>query len=73
MGIAAGAATSCYAATSPDLADRGGVYLEDCGIAEIVEEDSMDGVRAYALDEDGAARLWTLSEEVVGERFSPGT
>jgi len=69
--VAAGAATSCYAASSPDLADQGGIYLEDCGVAEVRDEDAMNGVRSYALDPDSAARLWALSEELVGERFEP--
>lgn len=29
------------------------------------------GVMRYALDPDRAAALWTLSEEMVGERFDP--
>ena len=31
--IEAGAATSLWAATAPELADRGGLYLEDCHVA----------------------------------------
>lgn len=27
-------------------------------------------VRSYALDKDGADRLWALSEKLVGESFS---
>lgn len=69
--LQAGAATSCYAATSPDLEGRGGIYLEDCGIAETTGKPAMNGVQRYALDPENAARLWTLSEELVGERFDP--
>jgi NAD(P)-dependent dehydrogenase (short-subunit alcohol dehydrogenase family) len=69
--VPSGAATTCYAATSPELEGRGGVYLEDCGVAEVLDENAMHGVRSYALDPDGARRLWTLSEELVGERFDP--
>lgn len=62
-----GAATSCWAATSPDLEGRGGHYLEDVHIAEISDDpDSIGGVRAYAADPDRADALWTLSERLVG-------
>jgi NAD(P)-dependent dehydrogenase (short-subunit alcohol dehydrogenase family) len=62
-----GAATSVYAATSPDLEGQGGVYLEDCHIAEVTEDpDAREGVRAYALDPARADALWALSERLVG-------
>ena len=51
-----GAATQVWAAVSPELADRGGLYLEDCGISE--------PVTTYARDADRAAELWTLSEKL---------
>ena len=58
--IPAGAATAVWAATASALADTGGVYLADCQLAE---------ASAYALDPGGAARLWAISEELVGQRF----
>lgn len=68
-----GAATSCFAATAPELAGRGGLYLEDCHVAEINDApDALDGVKSYALDRDNAARLWELSERLVGARFDLG-
>ncbi len=69
--VEAGAATSVYAATAPELEGQGGVYLEDCHIA--VEEESADaesGVRPYAADSEQAERLWTVSEEMIGQKFS---
>ncbi len=65
---AAGAATEVWAATSPQLAGRGGLYLEDCDVAEVTDENSPQrhGVRAYALDPDAAARLWAVSAERTG-------
>jgi NAD(P)-dependent dehydrogenase (short-subunit alcohol dehydrogenase family) len=69
--VQAGAATTCYAATSPALTSRGGVYLEDCDVAEVTESTGTSGVQDYALDADAAGRLWTLSESLVGERFDP--
>jgi NAD(P)-dependent dehydrogenase (short-subunit alcohol dehydrogenase family) len=65
--IPQGAATTVYAATAPELDGEGGVYLEDCHIAEVVEDpDATAGVRPYALDPDRADALWVLSEELVG-------
>ncbi|QHY94552.1 Fatty acyl-CoA reductase [Streptomyces sp. S4.7] len=62
-----GAATQVWAATSPQLAGAGGVYCEDCDIAEPADEaDSKGGVREYAKDPEQAARLWALSAELTG-------
>jgi NAD(P)-dependent dehydrogenase (short-subunit alcohol dehydrogenase family) len=68
--IPQGAATTCWAATAPELAGKGGVYCEDCHVAPVDDTDSVGGVRSYALDSDAAEKLWALSEELVGERFS---
>lgn len=68
--VPAGAATSVYAATAPELEGRGGLYLEDCHVAEVDDdENAAEGVRSYALDPEAAKRLWTLSEEMVGQSF----
>ncbi len=67
---AQGAATSTWAATSPRLAGMGGVYCEDCDIAEPTDPDSptarLAGVDAHAVDPDAAASLWDLSAELTG-------
>jgi NAD(P)-dependent dehydrogenase (short-subunit alcohol dehydrogenase family) len=60
-----GAATQIWAATSPQLDGLGGVFLEDCDIAEVSTDDSP-GVRPYAINPDSAARLWTISAELTG-------
>lgn len=63
----AGAATQVWAATSPQLAGMGGLYLEDCDIAAPhVEGGPARGVADWAIDPDQAARLWTLSAERTG-------
>lgn len=68
--IPAGAATSVYAATAPKLEGRGGVYLEDCHVAEVNDDETiLGGVRSYALDIEAAKRLWSISEEMVGQSF----
>lgn len=66
--IAQGASTSLWAATSPQLAGKGGVYCADCDISPIVADDSPDvsGVRRWAIDPDQAARLWDLSLRLIG-------
>ena len=60
VGVDVGAATSVWAATAPELDDRGGSYLADCTVAR---------ASAYAVEPDAARRLWALSEELVGEQF----
>jgi len=60
--IPVGAATQVWAATAPELADVGGVYLADCAIT--------DQHAAWALDADDATRLWALSEKLVGQAFA---
>jgi NAD(P)-dependent dehydrogenase (short-subunit alcohol dehydrogenase family) len=60
-----GAATQVWAATSPQLDGLGGVFCEDCEIAEVSTDDSP-GVRPYAIDPASATRLWALSAELTG-------
>ncbi|MFF4486115.1 SDR family NAD(P)-dependent oxidoreductase [Streptomyces sp. NPDC001544] len=62
-----GAATQVWAATSPQLDGIGGVYLEDCDVAEpAVEGSERAGVKEWAIDPEQAARLWELSAELTG-------
>ncbi|MFL0355601.1 SDR family NAD(P)-dependent oxidoreductase [Erythrobacter sp. GH1-10] len=68
--IPQGAATQVWAATADELEGRGGVYCEDCHVAEVDDESTTGGVRTYALDKGNADRLWTISEEMVGETFT---
>lgn len=65
--IAQGAATTVWAATSPLLADKGGVYCADCNISPLVEDvtTSPAGVLAYAVDRKIAQALWDLSEKLT--------
>ncbi len=68
--IPQGAATSVWAGVVASADEVGGLYCEDCHVAELVEGDDIrGGVRAYALDPDHAKALWAKSEELVGERF----
>jgi NAD(P)-dependent dehydrogenase (short-subunit alcohol dehydrogenase family) len=65
-----GAATATWAATSPQLDGLGGVYCEDCDVAEPTDPGSETararGVDAHATDPEQAARLWALSVELTG-------
>lgn len=64
-----GSATSVWAATSPELEGRGGLYLEDCQVAERGAPGARGGVQDYAIDPDGAQQLWAVSEDFVGQKF----
>ncbi len=73
-----GAATQVFAATSPLLADIGGVYLADVDVSPL-EADATPvtidiaagpivttpGVTGYAVDPESAQRLWELSEKLT--------
>jgi NAD(P)-dependent dehydrogenase (short-subunit alcohol dehydrogenase family) len=61
--IPQGAATTLYAAVSPDLDGRGGLYLEDCHVAGVTPGDGSAGYAPWAMDADEAARLWEWSLE----------
>ncbi|SDR04526.1 NAD(P)-dependent dehydrogenase, short-chain alcohol dehydrogenase family [Chryseobacterium soldanellicola] len=69
--IPQGAATTIWCATSPLLNDLGGVYCEDCDVAELASDQNIShGVKAYSVDKDNAKRLWTLSEKMTGVKFN---
>ncbi|ATL83410.1 short-chain dehydrogenase/reductase SDR [Streptomyces malaysiensis subsp. malaysiensis] len=66
-----GAATSVLLAASPLLEGVGGRYFADCAEAEPVSRRPEDltammvGVAPYALDPEGADRLWATSERLL--------
>ncbi|MEU9362799.1 SDR family NAD(P)-dependent oxidoreductase [Streptomyces sp. NPDC048301] len=61
-----GAATQVWAAVSPLLKGMGGVYCEDCDVAEPAVEGVEGGVFAHATDVGEAERLWALSAGLTG-------
>jgi NAD(P)-dependent dehydrogenase (short-subunit alcohol dehydrogenase family) len=68
--IPQGAATSVWSGFVAPAEAVGGLYCEDCHVAELQENpDARGGVRAYALDGEHAKALWAKSEEMVGETF----
>lgn len=66
-----GASTSVFAATSPLLEGIGGRYFNDNTEADVVDERPADpatlgrSVARYALDPEGADRLWSLSNAML--------
>jgi NAD(P)-dependent dehydrogenase (short-subunit alcohol dehydrogenase family) len=68
--IPQGAATSVWAAVVAPADEVGGLYCEDCHVAELNPDPAArGGVQPYALDPEHAKALWARSEELVGERF----
>jgi len=63
-----GCSTTLWAATSEALVDTGGLYCEDCDVADLATEDSPRyfDVAPWACNEDSALRLWELSESMIG-------
>jgi len=62
-----GAATSVFLATSPLVDGIGGHYFADCQEQEVVDRRTpgLGGVARYAVDPEGAQRLWEISEKLV--------
>jgi len=64
-----GCSTTLWAATSPALAGKPGVYCEDCDIAAPTDSASpfarFRGVEAHACDDEAAERLWAESEKML--------
>lgn len=64
-----GASTTVWAATSPQLAGKGGVYCEDCDIARMASPDSQrwQHAREWIADDARAQRLWDMSEKMLAD------
>jgi NAD(P)-dependent dehydrogenase (short-subunit alcohol dehydrogenase family) len=64
-----GCTTTLWAATSPLLQGRGGVYCEDCNIAALSGPEPVRyrNVEPHAVDQDSAERLWSLSESLLAQ------
>ncbi len=65
----AGASTTVWAATSEKLANMGGVYCENCDIAELATDASQrwEHARPWICDDASAERLWEISEKMLSE------
>ncbi|XP_065642470.1 probable oxidoreductase [Hydra vulgaris] len=71
--IEAGASTSVWAAVSPELEGKSGLYLENCSVGK--EETDIKKIHAlfigyapYIMDEEAADKLWNISEELLRKR-----
>ena len=64
-----GCTTTLWAATSPLLAETGGLYCEDCDVANLAGEDSPRyfDVAPWAVNEEHALRLWDITEQMLTE------
>ena len=69
--VEAGAATQVWAATTAALAEHNGAYLANCGLGVLGADPGVNGFRPYLLNDEHAAALWALSEQLVGQRFDP--
>jgi NAD(P)-dependent dehydrogenase (short-subunit alcohol dehydrogenase family) len=74
--IPQGAGTIVFAATDPRLTDRGGAYLEDADVAEVVPDDVegriSHGVRTWAVEPASADALWQLSQRLTTDAHPAG-
>ena len=61
-----GCSTTLWAATSPLLENKPGIYCEDCNIAAPTITDNpmarYMGVDTHACDDESAERLWSITE-----------
>jgi NAD(P)-dependent dehydrogenase (short-subunit alcohol dehydrogenase family) len=64
MSPAKGARTSVYLASSPEVSDISGKYFAKCKVKT---------PKRQALDEAAAARLWAVSDELVGLASAPAS
>ena len=64
---AQGCTTTLWAATSEMLDGKGGLYCEDCDVADLADEDTPRyfGVARWVVDPALAIKLWELSESAT--------
>ena len=63
-----GASTSLWAATSSQLDNKGGLYCENCDVANLAggsPEERYFGVRDWAVDPSEAEKLWHCTEKML--------
>ena len=72
---AQGASTIVFAATSPLLTGKGGVYLKDNDVAPLIDERlplASDAIPAdaasHSIDPEAARRLWEVSEALLASK-----
>lgn len=55
-----GCSSMLAAALDPELAAHSGSYIQNCQVGT---------PREYALDGENAKKLWSMSEDLVGQKF----
>ena len=69
--IPQGAATTIWAALSPELEGKGGLYLENCANSKEASKEvilsTFTGHLPYIFDKNSAEKLWKLSEELTNK------
>jgi NAD(P)-dependent dehydrogenase (short-subunit alcohol dehydrogenase family) len=62
-----GCSTTLWAATSPALDGLGGLYCEDCDVADLASAETprYKGVESWAADDEEALRLWEVTEQML--------
>jgi len=68
---AQGAATTVYAALSPEFEHKAGVYLEDCDVApphRDFPDSPVKGHADHAYNPEGEQRLWRDSVKMLQDR-----
>jgi NAD(P)-dependent dehydrogenase (short-subunit alcohol dehydrogenase family) len=69
--IPEGAATTVWCAFVAPAEEMGGRYCQDCKVFDVNDSPVVSnyGARGYALDPERAIKLWTISEQMVGQSF----
>jgi NAD(P)-dependent dehydrogenase (short-subunit alcohol dehydrogenase family) len=57
-----GASTTIVAAFDPSIKEQSGLFLNNAQV-------DVSAVKPWALDDDAAQQLWSLSEDMVGQKF----
>ncbi|KAI4192794.1 MAG: hypothetical protein LQ346_004162 [Caloplaca aetnensis] len=60
--LEAGCSTALVAALDPSLKSQSGAFLRDCNVVK-------EPLKSHADDAKSAKDLWSLSEEIIGEKF----
>ncbi|KAI4159685.1 MAG: hypothetical protein LQ342_006378 [Letrouitia transgressa] len=61
--LEAGCSTALVAALDPALKSQSGAFLRDCNLV-------TDPLKPHASDPKAAEGLWSLSEQIIGEKFN---
>ncbi|KAL8866726.1 MAG: hypothetical protein Q9174_006124 [Haloplaca sp. 1 TL-2023] len=60
--LGTGCSTTLVAALDPSLSSQSGAFLRDCNVV-------TERLKSHADDPQSANDLWSLSEQIIGEKF----